>query len=164
VRITPSMLGAFMMCPREAWFMSRAISPEEDNYFLAIGRLIHEESYLYMNLKEIEIDNAKIDFVAEKNGEVIVAEIKKSSKSLESGEIQLIYYMAKLKEIGINLTGQLRFPAEKKIINVTLDEEKEKFLNSKVAELSKVISLDTPPKIVETSYCKKCGFQSLCFS
>ncbi|BBJ28652.1 CRISPR-associated protein Cas4 [Athalassotoga saccharophila] len=164
MRITPSMLGAFVMCPREAWFMSRAISPEEDNYFLTVGRLIHEESYLYMNLKEIEIEGAKIDFVTEKNGEVIVAEIKKSSKSAESAEIQLIYYMEKLREIGINLTGQLRFPTEKKIVSITFDEEKEKLLHSKIAELSEVISLDTPPKIIETSYCKKCGFQSLCFS
>lgn len=164
MRITPSMLGAFIMCQREAWFMSRAISPEEDNYFLTVGRLIHGESYSLMNVKEIEMEGAKIDFVTEKNGETIVAEIKKSSKSFESGEIQLLYYIKKLKEIGIQTTGQLRFPAEKKIINVVLDEEKEKILDTKLSELSKVILYEQPPKITESAYCKKCGFQSLCFS
>ncbi len=163
-RITPSMLAASIMCPREAWFMSRAILPEEDNYFLSIGRLIHEESYISMQIRDVEIDGAKIDFVVEKNGETVVAEIKKSSRSLESGRIQLLYYMKKLKEISIDVKGQLRVPSEKKIIDVYIDDENEKLLEEKIQNLRKIISLSKPPKITTSNYCKKCGFQSLCFS
>lgn len=163
-RITPSMLAASIMCAREAWFMSRAISPEEDNYFISVGRLIHEESYLSMQMKEIEIDGAKIDFVIEKNGETIVAEIKKSSRSTESGKIQLLYYMKKLKEISIDVKGQLRIPKEKKIIDIYIDHESEKLLEDKIQNLKNIISLSKPPEIIKSAYCKKCGFQSLCFS
>lgn len=162
--ITASMLAAIVTCPREAWFMSRAFSPEEDNYFLTVGRLIHEESYKEINMKEVKLDGARIDFVVEKNGQTIVAEIKKSSRSVESGKIQLLYYMKMLRNIGVNTKGQLRIPAEKKIIDIENNEENENLLQEYIQKLVDVISLEKPPKIIRSRYCKKCAFESICFS
>ncbi|WP_051962871.1 CRISPR-associated protein Cas4 [Mesoaciditoga lauensis] len=162
--ITASMLAAVVTCPREAWLMSRAFSPDEENYFLVLGKLIHEESYKRMKMKEIELDGMKIDFITEKDGQTIVAEIKKSSHGVESGKIQLLYYMKNLRDLGINLKGELRVPTEKKIIKVELDEENERALNHYIDKLLEIISLEKPPAVTRTSYCRKCAFESMCFS
>ena len=162
--ITASMLAAMVVCPREAWLMSRAFSPEKENYFIVTGNLIHEESYSAMRLREIEIEGAKIDFITEKGGKTIVAEIKRSSASVDSGKIQLLYYMKRLREVGIFTKGQLRIPKEKKIIDVELNEENEKLLEFYTGELIKTISKTSPPEVINSKYCKKCGYQSMCFS
>ncbi len=45
IRITGSMVQAYTVCPRQAWLTSRQICPDEDNVYLALGRLIDQQSY-----------------------------------------------------------------------------------------------------------------------
>ena len=44
-RVTGSLVQAYTVCPRQAWLASRKICPDEDNVYLALGRLIDQQSY-----------------------------------------------------------------------------------------------------------------------
>ncbi len=72
--------------------MSRNISGDQYNEFIAIGRLISESSYKN-NKKEINIGSNKIDFIKKDNDSLVIVETKKSSKMLNATEAQLLFYL-----------------------------------------------------------------------
>ncbi|MGB4501767.1 MAG: Dna2/Cas4 domain-containing protein [Dethiobacteria bacterium] len=45
IPVTGSMVQAYTVCPRQAWLASRPICPDEDNVYLALGRLVDQQSY-----------------------------------------------------------------------------------------------------------------------
>lgn len=45
VIIVGSLVQAYSICPRQAWLMSRQITPDEDNVYLQLGRLIQSQAY-----------------------------------------------------------------------------------------------------------------------
>jgi CRISPR-associated exonuclease Cas4 len=93
--------------------MSRQLTPWQDNPFIEIGRLISEESYK-RDKKEIHLENIVIDLLKTDGEDVIIGEVKKSSRFEKSAKMQLAYYLLRLKQLGISATGRLLFPKEKK--------------------------------------------------
>ena len=57
---------------------------------------------------------------------MVVGEVKKTSKFKESARMQLLYYLKQLKDMGIQATGFLAFPKEKKKEEIILTAEDEK--------------------------------------
>jgi len=55
MKITGSIIQAYNICKRQAWLMSRQITGDQYNEFLAIGRLISEESFK-RDKKELRIE------------------------------------------------------------------------------------------------------------
>ena len=101
--------------------MGHQIVPDQENDNVLIGKSIAEHSY-EREKKEIVVDNIKIDIVNIDNGKMCISEVKKSSKYKESATMQLAFYLKKLKEIGINASGELRFPKEKIREEIILDD------------------------------------------
>jgi len=100
--------------------MSRQINPFEDNPFLEIARILHDDAYA-RERKEIKFENLKFDLVKRGAERIIVGEIKKSSRFLKSAEMQLSFYLLRLKKKGLNVTplffifsGRKITPAEKR--------------------------------------------------
>lgn len=60
--------------------MSRQIVPDQDHPFIEIGRLIDTESY-DRDRKKIELEDIIIDLIKSEKGNILVGEIKKSSKA-----------------------------------------------------------------------------------
>lgn len=143
--------------------MGHEISPFQDDPFLEIGRILHSESYK-REKKEIETEGMKFDIIKSKDGNLVVAEIKKSSKFLEAAEMQLCFYLYNLKRIGIEAKGQILVPEEKKKIEVLLDEEKIKKLKRAINEINEILKLDRPPQAEKIKFCKNCAYKEFCFS
>ncbi len=78
-RITGTKINYYFICQRKLWLFSRDISMEQTSGAVAIGKLIHEQSYERAN-KELMIDETiKIDFVGK---DKVIHEVKKA-KSME---------------------------------------------------------------------------------
>ncbi|MGB9678247.1 MAG: CRISPR-associated protein Cas4 [Candidatus Ratteibacteria bacterium] len=163
MHFTGTLIWYYYICPREVWLIARQITPWQENPFIEIGRLISEEAYKNER-KEIHVENMIIDLIKSEDGNIIIGEIKKSSKFVKSAKMQLAYYLWRLKLLGIKAIGHLLFPKEKKKIIVTLTEELEEELLKAQKEILEIIKMEIPPPPKRVQYCSKCGYMELCWS
>lgn len=161
--INGTLIWYYYICPREVWLMARQMTPDEDDPNIEIGRFIHEQSYR-RNKKEIAIGNSKIDVIKRQNGTVIVSEVKKSSRYLESSRMQLLFYLKQLDERGIQAHGELLFPEERKKVEVALTEDSLRELQETEAAILTLANATAPPPPKKISFCRKCGYREYCWS
>ncbi len=143
--------------------MGHGITPFQDNPFVEIGRLIHEESY-QREKKEVDAGNMKFDIIKKRDGKVIVAEVKKSSRFIDSATMQLVFYLYNLKKQGISAEGELLVPREKKRIKVELTEDNIKKIENAISEIREITNRDIPPPVVKNRYCRRCAFSDFCWA
>lgn len=103
--ITCVMVQYFVVCKRELWFYIKQINMNYNNDDISIGKLIHENSYKRKN-KEIRIDNIVFDFI-NAGDELVIFEIKKSSKLTIGAKYQLYFYLYVLRQLKTNIKGVL---------------------------------------------------------
>lgn len=163
LHITGSLMNAFIICRRKAWFLSREISPYQDNDLLEIGKLIGEDSFK-REKKEIQLNNMKIDFIKNENEHLIVAEIKKSSAGVEAAKIQIAFYLYQLKKMGIEAEGELLIPKARKKEKIILTEEWQSAVEESIDEIQELVSKPLPPCLKKVSFCKHCAYREFCFS
>ncbi|WP_214079639.1 CRISPR-associated protein Cas4 [Mesotoga sp.] len=163
IEITGYLVLSYSNCVREAWLVAHRIFPESENMNLALGRLIHETSYENRREKDIAIDNIRLDMVEEKKGRTIVSEIKKSKYSLEGARDQLLFYLLRLKEMGVHAEGQLLVPKEKKKITIILTEEEEERIQKMCEEVQKLVEGPIPGIERAQNKCKNCAYYTYCW-
>lgn len=142
--------------------MAHELNPEQDNPFIEIGRIIHEDSY-QREKKEITVGNMKFDIIKKANSQTIVAEVKKSSRFEKPAKMQLAFYLFKLKEMGINAKGELLIPKEKKRISVDLNNGIEEELKKATTKIEDIITQDNPPEPEKNKFCKNCAYHEFCW-
>lgn len=143
--------------------MAHNIVPDQDDINIDIGRFIHENSYRRKK-KELSIGNVKVDVLSKKNGYLMLGEIKKSSKYLKSAKMQLAYYLLKLKRHGLEGTGVLMIPRERKRIEVKLDRKLIRELESLENNILKICNASHPEVPKKINFCKKCGYNEFCWA
>ncbi len=165
MNIAPSIYNAFNICPRQAWLLSRQLTADQQNTYLDIGRLINGE-FFSREKKEIYIPDlaAKIDYVKKRDGEFFVAEVKKSSATMQSGIVQLKYYLYLLDKKGIKAKGLIKIPKEKKSMEIELSEEDKKFILEKIKTLQDILKREEPPQVKKIKQCRKCAHYEFCFA
>jgi CRISPR-associated exonuclease Cas4 len=161
--ITGNLLNAYYICHRKLWLFAHEVNPPTDNSCLEIGRLIGENSYKGEK-KEIQIRNIKIDLIKKENGNVIIAEIKKSSKGTKAARMQLLFYLYQLKNQGVEAKGELLIPKERKKEEILLTEELEKELEKTMRYIQTIIAQPNPPTVHKTHFCRVCAYKDLCFA
>jgi len=161
--ITGTMIWYYYICEREVWLMAREIHPDQEDPFIEIGRILSEESYK-REKKNIYLEGMIIDVMKVKNGEVIIGEVKKSSRFEKAAKMQLSFYLLKLKKMGIEAKGELLFPREKKKVEVILTDEIENELKIAEGKIKSIINLDKPPEAKKIKFCKNCAYEEFCFS
>ena len=144
--------------------MSHEITPFQDNAFLEIGRILSDKTYEREKKKEIKVDNIKVDMIRKKNGKIVVAEIKKSSRFKKAAKMQLLFYLYKMKKIGLNVEGELLFPKEKKRVPLILTKENEIEIKKAIEEINLIKKDIKPPELVKNRFCKKCAYFEFCWS
>jgi len=162
-RIGGTLVWYYSICKREVWLMCRGIEPERRDENLSIGRLIDTGSYS-REKHSITLGDNKFDFIREKEGTVVVAEIKKSSRTLAASALQLKHYLYELEKEGVNAEGELLVPKEKKKLSVVLDDESRKELDGIYLEIDSIGKQLQPPKAVKCKYCSKCAYREWCWS
>jgi len=158
--ITGVMVQYYKSCPRELWFYAHQINMNYNDENVKIGKLIHEESFKGYR-KDIQFGNISFDIVVTGKKEAII-EIKKSSKLIEPAKYQLYYYLWYAKRNGVNLTGILVYPKEKKREEINLTEDIEKEIENIIIRIKEIVSLEKPPPTIKKPYCKNCSYYELC--
>ncbi len=161
-RITGTLIWYYYICKREVWLMAHELNPQQENPLIELGRLIHEDSY-EREKKGFETTGMKIDIVKFEGKEIIIGEVKKTSRFLKSATMQLLYYLFRLKENGIISTGELLIPKEKKRIKIELSLEKEIELKNTFEKINEIIRLDRPPEPKRINFCKNCAYYEFCW-
>lgn len=143
--------------------MAHNIVPDQDDINIDIGRFIHENSYRRKK-KELSIGNVKIDVLSKKGGYLMLGEVKKSSKYLESAKMQLAYYLLELKRYGLDGTGILMIPRERKRIEVKLDSELINELENLEKDILRICYTPQPEAPKKINFCRKCGYNEFCWA
>ena len=124
--VTGTHIWYYYICKREVWLMVHQIAPDQDHEYLDYGRFLADNRY-NRSKKEISIGNIVVDRLKTKNGQLIVGEVKKSSKYLKSAKMQLLFYLSSLRKMGIDAKGELLFPEERKkeVVEWSIDHQHE---------------------------------------
>jgi CRISPR-associated exonuclease Cas4 len=161
-RITGTQINYLFVCTRKLWLFSHHIEMEHTSDYVAIGELLHEESYA-REKKGIQIDDMiHIDFI-DKDG---VLHDVKSSQSMElAHEMQLLYYLYILRQKGLpNRIGVINYPKQHRKTEVELTPEKEQEVESAMKKVTEITSLPVPPNAGFSRLCKSCSYMELCWS
>lgn len=165
MKIQPSLYNAYHICPREAWLMYHQITGDQMNEFMYIGRLLSEDTFQRQKHEVMLADlPAKVDMIETRNGELMIAEIKKSSKRIENGKLQLKYYLYLLYQKGYKIKGEIKIPKEKKREVVELSDEDIEFIEKSLVEIEELVRMEIPPLPKKIKDCTKCAHYEFCFS
>lgn len=163
MHVTGTDIWYYFICKRECWLMIHRIAPDEEDDNLEIGRFIHEYRY-GRGRKELEADHIKMDRIRKVNGELVVQEIKKSSKFRTSARYQLLYYLYTLNQMGIKARGELSFPEERANEEVRLTPAAIKELEDAIADIRTIARQPVPPSPKKIHFCNKCAYREYCWA
>ncbi len=164
MHLTGTHINYYFVCHRKLWLFANSIQMEHTSDFVEEGNLIHETAYPARSSKyqEIQIEGIKIDFYDAKNK--VIHELKKSSKLHQAHLWQLKYYLYVFGKNGIEgVSGILEYPKERETEEVflsSIDKEEIVVIEKNIPE---IISSNTCPPIINSSYCKNCSYYDFCY-
>ena len=161
-RIGGTLVWYWSICARQVWLMARGVEPEPKDESLALGRLVDQNSYA-RERHQVAFGDNKFDFVQGTDGELVICEVKKSSRAERSARLQLAHYLYDLQKAGIEARGVLMFPTEKKRVEVELTDETIAELDSLYAEIDALVRKASPPAAEFCRYCSKCAYAEYCW-
>lgn len=181
LRIGGTEIHYQVLCPRKLWWYSHGLEQEhaggasgtsagQEN--VALGTLLHEDGYPGAARRDVLIDGLiRLDFTEPGTGTgdggtaPVVHEIKKSRGALKATRLQILYYLYYLKhEKGIETTGVIDFPKERRRETVTLTPGAETEVEQAIAGVQRTREMPTPPPVEEPMpICRKCAYQDLCW-
>lgn len=161
--LTGTMINYYFHCKRQCWLFANRINLEDNSEDVRIGKVLHELNHENNKNTEISIDNVKVDRIT---GDYLV-EIKKSDADIEATKWQVLLYLKKLKDKGIEKKGKIEFieknKQDKKIHYVELTDELERALCDLTLRIMSFIEEESPPQPVLSPKCKKCAYNEYCF-
>lgn len=162
-RITGVKINYYFVCKRKLWLFGHYLSMEHTSDYVALGKLLHEQSFQREQKKERLIDNLiRIDFIDSKG---VIHDVKSSGMMESAHTYQILYYLYYLKQKGIEgLTGEINYPKAKRKTQVELLPENENELEKIIQEITMIEQMDVPPDAKLTSLCRKCSYFELCWS
>jgi len=162
-KVSGTYIWYYCICQREVWLLAHALEADQQDENIQIGNVIHETSY-NRNSKEIGFNNSKFDVISNNNGKLIVGEMKKSSRFIESSRMQLLFYLKELSDNNIDAEGVLLFPDEKKREIVKLDDESKLRIKNIIEDICRIINLEEAPIPAKNKYCNKCAYAEFCWA
>lgn len=162
-QITGTLIWYYYVCQREVWLMGHGIHPFDDDPFMEIGRIIHEE-YYQREKKEVETCGMKFDIIKRGDKGLIIAEVKKSSRFIKPATMQLTFYLYTLRKQGIDAEGELLIPRERKRIKVNLTDELKIELESAIMRVKEIMEKDKPPPPNRIPFCRHCAYIEFCWA
>ncbi|AEH51234.1 CRISPR-associated protein Cas4 [Pseudothermotoga thermarum] len=162
-KITGILVNCYLICPRKVWLVSRQIGPSKDNIHLQLGEILRQESY-ERELREVHIEHLALDVVIIRDENLIIAEVKKSSKAKKAARMQLAFYLYELKRMGIEAEGELRFPEERKRERLILDESLQKEIEIVMEDIKQLLKSEKPPQPKWIGYCRNCAHSEFCWA
>jgi CRISPR-associated exonuclease Cas4 len=167
LRIGGTEVQYYVYCPRRLWWYAHGMQQEHaggnsGQEHVALGQLLHQDSYPDKTRKDVLIDDLlRLDFT----DDGVVHEIKKSKSGQKAAFYQLLYYLYYLKhEKGIETTGIIDYPLQRRREEVELTPEYEEDIRQIVIGVQATREMTRPPVIDKPmAICKKCSYQELCW-
>lgn len=162
MKVNGTLMNYYIHCPRQCYLHAHRLNLENNSEDVKIGKALHEIKYLNDENAEIAIENIRLDKLTKE----YLTETKKSDADVEASRWQLIFYLYKLKEKGIERKGKLEFVQknkEKKTVIIELNAQLEKELFIKINEIESLLESEQVPDVVEKKHCKKCAYYEYCY-
>ncbi|MFA0753077.1 MAG: hypothetical protein IMHGJWDQ_000845 [Candidatus Fervidibacter sp.] len=152
----------WVVCRRKVWLYAKGLRMEPLSERVALGRLLHERAYPDLPRREVLIDDLiKVDILETQSK---VLEIKHSHRFVEAARLQVAYYLLYLKWLGAgDLTGELRFPKERRKEEVRLTPELEAQVIEALRDIQRIEQLPSPPEVDFMPLCRVCAYCELCW-
>ena len=151
----------YIVCKRELWFHSRHIEIDRGN--AAIVRGTHVDETAYSDKRKHVLIDGTIAIDVLDDGRVM--EIKPSSSLVKPAKLQLLYYLWYLKHIvGVEKSGVLAHPTERKREDVELGKEESEWVEDTICGVYDVIKSNSPPVATEKPVCESCAYHDFCWS
>ncbi|HHX10174.1 MAG TPA: CRISPR-associated protein Cas4 [Firmicutes bacterium] len=163
LRVTGTLVWYYYVCKRQVWLMAHQINPDEDDPNIEYGRFLQEIAY-GREKKEFSVGSSRLDIVQRMDGTLIVSEVKKTSRHEKSATMQLLFYLKELCERGVDASGELRFPEERRRKTIRLTEATLQELRSVEDSIIDLITQSLPPEPVRIGLCRSCGYSEFCWS
>jgi CRISPR-associated exonuclease Cas4 len=163
MKLTGTLLWYWAVCEREAWLMAHELSPDRNHPYLELGRFLSSRAYRRSKRRELSLPGIKLDLLETDGGEVVVAEVKKSSRFVEAARLQLLFYLKRLEDYGVQARGELRIPKERRRFFVALDAEGRAHLKEAVQKLQKLLAKPLPPAPTRIPFCRRCAYRDFCW-
>ncbi len=162
--ITGTLIWYAMICEREVWLMAHEVEPDREDARLEWGRFLSDVTYPRARKREIALPGMKLDLVERDGPRLVVGEVKASSRFVEAARMQVLFYLWRLREMGVEAEGELRFPEERRRIPIRLDEEGEQALKDVLSRVERIIARGQPPPAQRVKYCRVCAYREFCWS
>jgi CRISPR-associated exonuclease Cas4 len=163
LKITGTIINYYFHCKRQCWLFANRINLEDNSEDVRIGKILHELQHEKDKNTEISIDNVKVDKITDS----YLVEVKKSDADINATKWQVLLYLKKLKEKGIERKGRIEFieknKQDKKIHYVELTNEKEAELERLIQDIDMLTEKVSPPDPLYQPKCKKCAYYEYCF-
>lgn len=163
MKVTGTIINYFFHCKRQCWLSANRINLEDNSEAVRIGKVLHELRNESAKLKEVAIENIKIDKITDE----YLVEVKKSDADVEAVKWQTLLYLKILRDKGIEKKGKIEFiekkKQDKKIIYVELTDELEMKLEVLLEEIEKYISGDKIAAPLNEAKCRKCAYHDYCY-
>jgi CRISPR-associated exonuclease Cas4 len=160
--ITGTLINYYFHCKTQCWLHANRLNLEDNSEDVRIGKVLHEIQEQKTKKAEIKIDNIKIDKITKE----YLVEFKKSDSDPEAVKWQVLLYLYKLKQKGIERKGRVEYHEKKsntKTEILELDAQNEKELSSVLEAIENLINLPKPPSPKFENKCKKCAYYEYCF-
>lgn len=160
--ITGTLISYYFICKTKLWLHANRINLEDNSEEVRIGKVLHEINEERSKKAEIAIDNVKIDKLTDD----YLIEFKKSDSDPEAVKWQLLLYLYKLKQKGVERKGKIEYfekNHDTKVQIIELDQDNEKALFEILTSIADLIDTPTPPTPKQAPKCKKCAYFEYCF-
>jgi CRISPR-associated exonuclease Cas4 len=160
--ITGTLINYYFHCQTQMWLHANRINLEDNSEDVRIGKVLHEINEEKNKHAEISIDNIKIDKITRD----YLVEVKKSDSDPEAVKWQVLLYLYKLKNKGVEKKGKIEYiekRGDKKVEFIELNESNEKELLEVLNCIENLINQEIPPKPKFENKCKKCAYFEYCF-
>ncbi len=159
-----SLLYYLAVCPRKVWLTARELNPDEDHPLLELGRFFGARAHPRERLRQVSLPGMVLDWVRQEAGGLLVAEVKQSSRLLEAARLQLLYYLFRLRQWGVEARGEIRIPRERRIVPVELDAAGMAELERALAEVRRLVDAPLPPAPRRIPACRSCAWAEFCWA
>lgn len=161
-KITGTLINYYFHCKTQCWLHANRINLEDNSEDVRIGKILHQINEEKNKTAEISIDNVKIDKITRD----YLVEIKKSDSDPQAVKWQVLLYLYKLKQKGVEKKGKIEYiekRGDKKVEFIDLDEVNEKELLEVLEQIENLINQEIPPSPKFENKCKKCAYFEYCF-
>jgi CRISPR-associated exonuclease Cas4 len=158
---TGTEVGYYFICPKKLWWFAHGVTMEQGSDRVALGRVVHAESYARRR-KELNIDDR---IVLDWREDGVIHEVKLTDSMEQAHEMQLLYYLYYLKRWkGVEgLRGQIDYPRLRETKTVELTPEKEQVIELALVEIRRIVGARQAPAVEWMKICRSCSYAELCW-